>query len=115
CKVFLNGFSTPAIIAFTCAAKVPVKARARRDVFFGATLTPSASTVISTEEWTGLVRVSFAPFTVSTPSAAETLTFAGTGIGFFARRDIRLPNIEQGLATCAHFASLSIGKNALRR
>src|SRR4051812_35621623 len=83
-------------------------------------MTPSEVTSIVIAEWTSRTSVSLGPFTVSTPPAFSMLTFAGTVIGFFARRDIvrkynELPDLEEGFPSSTNLTSFLVGENSLRR
>src|SRR3989344_3882076 len=110
---FIYSVSTPWTIFFTCDAKVPVSAFARREWSFGVTSTPSVSTAMLMEGCTRLVSVPFVPFTVSTPPATETSVFP-TAIGFFARRLIvwKLPDLKKLFPARTGCARLGIRENA---
>src|SRR3989344_5593190 len=82
---FIYGVSTPCTIFLTCEANVPVRAFARRELFFGVIITPSSPTATSTEGCTLFVSVPFVPLTVNVPPSTDTVVFP-TAIGFLARR-----------------------------
>src|SRR3989338_5070365 len=106
---------------FTCDAKVPVRARARRERSPGATRMPSLSTVIETQGCTRRVRVAFVPETVSMPSATDTAAFpeaigcrASRLIALLVVSIIELPYLEERLTAHAGTTRLRVRDDAAR-